>query len=81
MTEQEFEQLFDRGELDCEFAMWISEKYDAWAKHQMLALWEDPEVYTAFMETKVTIEPSKALQDAYFGGVNPLGSFPTLWSK
>ena len=26
-------------------------------------------------------EPSKALQNAYFGGVNPLDSFPTIRGK
>ena len=77
MTESEFEDRFDRGEFDCEFAMWISETYDAWGKHQMLKLWEDPDVYVAFMETTVT-EPSTALQDAYFDGKHPLDSFPTL---
>ena len=76
MTELEFESKFDNGDFDCEFAMFISEKYDAWAKHQMLALWEDPDVYVAFMETKV--KPSTLLQDTYFGGDNPLDSFPTI---
>ena len=77
MTESEFENLFDRGEFDCEFAQWISETYDAWGKHQMLALWEDPDVYVAFMETKVTA-PNTLLQDTYFDGVNPLDSFPSI---
>lgn len=76
MTEAEFESKFDNGDFDCEFAAWISETYDAWGKHQMLALWEDPDVYVAFMETKVT--PSTMLQDTYFGGSNPLDSFPTI---
>lgn len=77
MTVEEFEAKFDNGDFDCEFAMWISETYDAWGKHQMLALWEDPDVYAAFMETKVTA-PSTMLQDTYFGGVNPLDSFPSI---
>jgi hypothetical protein len=78
MTEQEFEQRFDRGEFDCEFAMWISETYDAWSKHKMLSLWEDPDVYVAFMETKVTPD-STLLQDAYFDGKNPLAAFPSIF--
>ena len=78
MTESEFEQLFDRGEFDCEFAAWISETYDAWSKHKMLSLWEDPDVYVAFMETKVTPE-STLLQDAYFDGKNPLAAFPSIF--
>ena len=77
MTESEFEAKFDNGDFDCEYAQWICETYDAWGKHQMLALWEDPDVYVAFMETKVTA-PSTMLQDTYFGGVNPLDSFPSI---
>lgn len=77
MTVEEFEAKFDNGDFDCEFAQWICETYDAWGKHQMLALWEDPDVYTAFMDTKVTA-PSTMLQDTYFGGVNPLDSFPSI---
>ena len=78
MTESEFETKFDNGDFDCEFAAWISETYDAWGKHQMLALWEDPDVYTAFMETKVTA-PSTMLKDTYFGGVDPLAAFPSIF--
>jgi len=53
MTEQEFDEAFDRGDLDCDFAMFISEHYDAWAKHQMLSYWEDPDAYEAFKERMV----------------------------
>jgi hypothetical protein len=75
MTEEEFTQKFDRGELDCDFAMFISERYDAWAKHQMLSYWEDPDAYQEFMDTMVT---STLLQDAFFDGKHPLEAFPSL---
>jgi len=78
MTESEFEAKFDRGDLDCDFAMFISERYDAWAKHQMLSYWEDPDAYQEFKDSLVT---STALQDAYFDGKHPLEAFPSLkWS-
>jgi len=75
MTESEFEDQFDRGELDCEFAMWISEHYDAWSKCKMLSYWEDPDAYQEFKDSMVT---STMLQDSYFEGKNPLEGFPTI---
>jgi hypothetical protein len=79
MTEEEFTQKFDNGDLDCDFAMFISERYDAWAKHQMLSYWEDPDAYQEFKDTMVT---STLLQDAYFDGKHPLEAFPSLkWSN
>ena len=36
MNESEFESKFESGDLDCEFAMFISERYDAWDKHCLL---------------------------------------------
>jgi hypothetical protein len=77
MTESEFEDQFDKGNLDCEFAMWISEHYDAWSKAKMLSYWEEPDAYQEFKDTMVK-EPSTMLQDAYFEGKNPLESFPSL---
>lgn len=77
MTESEFEAKFDNGVFDREYAAWISKTYDAWSKPKMLYYWCDPDVYVAFMETKVTA-PSTMLQDTYFGGVNPLDSFPSI---
>lgn len=76
MTELEFEAKFDRGDLDCDFAMFISERYDAWAKHQMLSYWEDPDAYQEFKDSMVT---STALQDAYFDGKHPLEAFPSIF--
>lgn len=78
MTELEFEAKFDRGDLDCDFAMFISERYDAWAKHQMLSYWEDPDAYQEFKDSMVT---STMLQDTYCDGKHPLEAFPSLkWS-
>lgn len=76
MTEQEFEDKFDRGDLDCDFAMWISERYDAWAKHQMLSYWEDPDAYQEFKDSMVT---PTLLQDTYFDGKHPLEAFPSIF--
>jgi hypothetical protein len=78
MTEAEFEDQFDRGELDCEFAMWISEHYDAWSKAKMLSYWEDPDAYLEFKDSMVTDVVQK---QQYSLGPNPLDSFPSIWSK
>lgn len=78
MTDLEFERRFDSGDLDCEFAMFISERYDAWDKHRMLSYWEDPDAYQEFKDSMIK-KPSKVLQNAYFGGSNPLDKFPTMW--
>ena len=50
MVETDFEALFDSGELDCEYAMFISEKYDARNKAKMLSLWDDTDVFLAFKD-------------------------------
>lgn len=76
MTESEFEEKFDRGELDCDFAMFISERYDAWSKPKMLSYWEDPDAYQEFKDTLVT---STLLQDAFFDGKHPLEAFPSIF--
>jgi hypothetical protein len=78
MTESEFEAKFDMGELDCEFAMWISEHYDAWSKAKMLSYWEDPDAYQEFKDSMVT---SVVEKQQYSLGPNPLDKFPTIWSK
>ena len=78
MTESEFETKFDMGDLDCEFAMFISKRFDAWSKAKMLSYWEDPDAYAEFKETMVK-EPSTMLQDTYFGGVDPLAAFPSIF--
>jgi hypothetical protein len=75
MPEAKFIYLFERGRLDAEFAMFISERFDAWSKAKMLSYWDDPDAYDEFKETLVT---STMLQDAYFEGKNPLESFPSL---
>jgi hypothetical protein len=82
MTESEFEDQFDKGNLDCEFAMFISERYDAWSKAKMLSYWEDPEVYLEFKDSMVTVVEKQqySLGPEPFG-VNPLDKFPTIWSK
>lgn len=76
MTESEFEDKFDKGELDCEFTMFISERYDAWSKAKMLSYWEDPDAYDEFKDKMVT---STLLQDTYFGGIDPLAAFPSIF--
>ena len=78
MTESEFEDQFDRGNLDCEFAMFISERYDAWSKHKMLSYWEDPDAYQEFKDHMVT---STLLQDTYFDGKHPLADFPSIFGS
>jgi len=75
MTEQEFEDQFDRGNLDCEFAMWISEHYDAWSKAKMLSYWEDPDAYQEFKDSMVTV----VNKQQYSLGPNPLDKFPSMW--
>ena len=77
MTEDEFDTLFDTGELDCDFAMYISERYDAWSKHQMLSYWEDPDTYIEYRDSYIQ-KKRNMLQDAYFDGKHPLDSFPTI---
>jgi hypothetical protein len=81
MTEQEFEDKFDRGDLDCDFAMWISEHYDAWAKHQMLSYWEDPDAYQEFKDSMVTVASTTSVvnKQQYSLGPNPLDKFPSMW--
>jgi hypothetical protein len=77
MNESEFEDKFDNGYLDCDFAMFISERYDAWAKHQMLSYWEDPDAYQEFKDSMVTV----VNKQQYSLGPNPLDKFPSIWSK
>jgi hypothetical protein len=77
MTESEFEHQFDRGNLDCEFAMFISEQYDAWSKAKMLSYWDDPDAYNDFKDSMVTV----AEKQQYSLGPNPLDKFPSMWSK
>jgi hypothetical protein len=55
MTESEFDYKFDNGQLDCEFAMWISEHYDAWSKGAMMSYWDDPDAYQEFKDSMVTV--------------------------
>jgi hypothetical protein len=76
MTESEFEAKFDNGELDAEFAMFISERYDAWTKGAMMSYWEDPEAYTEFKDYMVDTIPAQSLL-----GSNPLDLFPTIWGS
>jgi hypothetical protein len=78
MTELEFEDKFDRGELDCDFAAFISERFDAWSKAKMLSYWEDPDAYQEFKDSKVTIVVEK---QQYSLGPNPLDKFPSMWGK
>ena len=77
MTEAEFEAKFDRGDLDCEFAMFISDHYDAWDKHKMLSYWEDPDAYLEFKDSMVIDDVVKKQQ--YSLGPNPLDNFPSIW--
>lgn len=77
MTEEEFEGKFDSGDLDCEFSMFISERYDAWDKHKMLSYWEDPDTYQEFKDSLVDIVVEKP---QYLLGDNPLNKFPSMWS-
>jgi hypothetical protein len=76
MTEQEFEDKFDRGELDGAYCDFICDRYDAINKEHMLRLWEDDDVFAHFKDTMVT---STMLQDAYFGGIDPLVAFPSIF--
>ena len=76
MTESELEDLFDKGELDSQFADFICNRYDAWNKEHMLRLWEDEGVYADFKDSMVT---STLLQDTYFGGKHPLEGFPSIF--
>ena len=76
MTESEFEQRFDNGDLDCDFAMFISERYDAWSKPKMLSYWEDPDAYQEFKDSLVTVTDVTQ----YSLGPDPLEKFPTIWS-
>ena len=76
MTESEFETKFDRHELDAEYAMFISEQYDAWTKGKMLSYWDNPEVYAEFKDYMTDTVPADSLL-----GSNPLDLFPTIWSK
>ena len=78
MTESEFEEKFDRGELDCDFAMFISKRFDAWSKAKMLSYWEDPDAYEEFKDSLVDVVVNK---QQYSLGPNPLDNFPTIWSK
>jgi len=78
MTELEFEDQFDKGNLDCEFAEWISEHYDAWSKAKMLSYWEDPDAYQEFKDSMVTAVVEK---QQYSLGPNPLDKFPSMWGS
>ena len=79
MTESEFDDKFDKGELACEFAIWISETYDAWSKAKMLSYWEDPDAYEEFKDSLVDVVVVEKQQ--YSLGPNPLDNFPTIWRK
>ena len=76
MTESEFEDQFDRGNLDAQFADFICDRYDAMNKEHMLRLWEDEGAFADFKDHMVT---STLLQNTYFGGVDPLASFPSIF--
>ena len=79
MTELEFEDQFDRGNLDCAYCDFICDRYDAMNKEHMLRLWEDDGVFADFKDSMVT---STLLQDAFFDGKHPLEGFPSLkWSN
>lgn len=77
MNESEFEAKFDNGDLDCDFAMFISEHYDAWNKHKMLSYWEDFDAYQEFKDSLVKPVVNK---QQYSLGPNPLDKFPSIWS-
>jgi len=76
MTELQFEDQFDKGNLDAQFADFICDRYDAWNKEHMLRLWEDEGVFADFKDHMVT---STLLQDTYFGGIDPLAAFPSIF--
>jgi len=76
MNESEFETKFDNGDLDCAYADFICNRYDAWNKEHMLRLWDDDSVYADFKDSLVT---SNLLQDTYFGGKHPLEAFPSIF--
>jgi len=78
MTESEFNDLFDRGELDSQFADFICNRYDAINEEHMLRLWEDEGVYADFKDSMVT---STLLQDTYFDGKHPLEAFPSIFGE
>lgn len=77
MTEQEFEDQFDKGELDCAYCDFICDRYDAINKEHMLRLWEDDDVYADFKDSLVTDVVKK---QQYSLMPNPLDNFPTIWS-
>ena len=79
MTESEFEEKFDRGELDFDFAMFISKRYDAWPKTKMLSYWEGNDAYEEFKDSLVDVVVVEKQQ--YSLGPNPLDNFPSIWSK
>jgi hypothetical protein len=78
MTEEDFETKFDNGDLDCDYADFICERYDAWNKEHMLRLWDDEGVYASFKDSLVDIVVEKP---QYSLGDNPLDKFPSMWSK
>jgi hypothetical protein len=75
MTEQEFEDQFDRGNLDCAYCDFICDRYDAMNKEHMLRLWEDDDVYQEFKDSMVTV----VNKQQYSLGPNPLDKFPSMW--
>lgn len=77
MTESEFEDLFDRGELDSQYADFICDRFDAWNKEKMLRLWMEEGVYADFKDSMVTVVNTQQ----YSLGDNPLNKFPSIWSK
>jgi hypothetical protein len=79
MTESEFEHQFDNGQLDCEYAIFISEHYDAWNKGAMLSYWDNPDAYDEF-KARMLYKPV-AKKQQYSLGPNPLDKFPSMWSK
>jgi hypothetical protein len=81
MTEEEFENKFDNGDLDCAFCDFICERYDAWDKHKMLSYWEDPDAYQEFKDSMVTVTSATSVveKQQYSLGPNPLDKFPSMW--
>ncbi len=77
MTESEFETKFDNWDLDCEFAEFLFDKYDASNGHKLETSWL-LKGHRVTLKLMMVTEPSTLLQDAYFEGKNPLDSFPKI---
>jgi transposase len=65
------------GNMYDEYTIEAESESEAYDKAYENIGWKAMEVHVT--EIKVETAPSKALQDAYFGGSNPLDSFPTIW--